>query len=149
MNKNLVCLWLPLMMAFSLVTISCSGPKAAAPESSNSTSTSGSPQPEAPLINMPTTNKSQLPVIQFTVNPTGIAPGGTAVLSWTVTNATSVSIDHGIGTVSLTGTKSVSPTAPTTYKLTALNDSGSMTRLVSLAVTQTAPSTPATKTPSK
>ncbi len=148
MNKNLVCLWLLLMITFSLVTISCSGPKAAAPASSNSTSTSGPAQPEAPLINVPSTNKSQAPVIQFTVNPASIVPGGKAVLSWNVTNATSVSIDHGIGTVSLSGTMNVSPTAPTIYKLTATNDAGSNTKLASVAVTQAAASTPATK-PSK
>jgi hypothetical protein len=149
MNKNLVCLLLLLVMACSLVAMSCAGPKTSPPASSNSTAASGSTPSEAPQINMPSTNKSQLPIIQFTVSPNNIAPGGTAVLSWTVTNATSASIDHGIGTISMTGTKSVSPTTPTTYKLTALNDSGSMTRLVSLAVTQAAPSAPATKPPSK
>ena len=38
-------------------------------------------------------------------------------------NATSVSINNGVGTVALTGTQSVSPATTTTYTLTATNAS--------------------------
>jgi sugar lactone lactonase YvrE len=47
----------------------------------------------------------------------------TATLSWSVTNAAAVSIDHGIGTV--TGSSiTVTPTATTTYTLTVTNAEG-------------------------
>jgi len=36
-------------------------------------------------------------------------------LSWSVSNATSASIDQGIGSVALSGTTSVSPDETTTY----------------------------------
>jgi hypothetical protein len=112
---------------------------------SSSGSTTGSKLPSnkelppEPILNIPTADKTKLPVIQFTVTPASVAPGATAVLSWNVTNATTVSIDHGIGTVQAAGTLNVSPAAPTIYKLTASNASGSSIKTVSLAVIQAAP----------
>jgi hypothetical protein len=144
MNKYLALLLLALLIPASLVAISCSGQKAAAP-GTNATSAPSQAQPEAPQVNIPTTDKSKAPVVQFAAAPAQIARGGTAVLSWTVTGATSVTIDHGVGAVSLTGTKSVSPAVPTTYKLIAANEEGLTTvKLVSVAVTA-ASTTPAPK----
>jgi hypothetical protein len=68
------------------------------------------------------------PVIKnFSANPNIEAgPGVSAILIWDTTGATSLSIDHGVGTV--TGnTVKVSPSAPTTYTLTAGNAVGSVT----------------------
>ncbi len=48
-----------------------------------------------------------------------------SILSWSVANATSVTIDHGIGSVALTGTTAINPTTTTTYTLTATNVAGS------------------------
>ena len=148
MNRKIFSLLL-VFMAVSLLAISCSGAKTG-PQSANTTAPAAT-QPEIPQVTIPTVDKSKAPVIQFSVTPASIAPGGSATLSWTVTGATSVTIDHGIGTVDLAGTKKVSPTTPTTYKLTAANESGaSATKLVSLAVTSStpAPATPPAK-PSK
>lgn len=66
-------------------------------------------------------------VISFQAAPEAIEPGGSATLSWEVIEATSVTIDHGIGTVPATGSVSVSPTANTTYTLTATNAKGTST----------------------
>ena len=73
------------------------------------------------------------PVISsFTASPATILAGGSSTLSWSVTNATSLSIS-GIGTV--TGTsKSVSPTQTTTYTLTATNISGSSTAQTTVTI---------------
>jgi len=149
MNKKYICLLFLLAIALPLIIASCSGSQTTAPPSSNSTSIQS--QPEAPPITIPAADKTKLPVIQFSAAPASIAPGATAVLSWNVTNATSVTIDHGVGTVSATGTKNVSPAAPTTYKLTAANAAGSAIKTVSVAVIQ-APATtppPSTSKPSK
>ena len=44
------------------------------------------------------------PVINsFFASPSAIIAGDSTTLSWTVTNADSVTIDYGIGTVALTG----------------------------------------------
>ena len=52
----------------------------------------------------------------------GIASGGTSTLAWSVTGATSLSINQGVGTV--TGTARCRPAATTTYTLTATNAAG-------------------------
>ena len=44
-----------------------------------------------------------LPTASLTVNPSSIQSGGTATLSWTTTNATTVTFNQGIGTVAATG----------------------------------------------
>ncbi|MDD5493309.1 MAG: hypothetical protein PHG36_01355 [Dehalococcoidia bacterium] len=65
------------------------------------------------------------PYIQyFTVTPESIAPGGTAVLSWSVLGALSVTVDNGIGSVTSVNTRSVSPGSTTTYTLSANNPAG-------------------------
>ena len=89
------------------------------------------------------------PTATFSVAPTSIASGQTATLSWSTTNATTVTINQGVGTVAASGTRSVSPTATTTYTLTATNSAGSVTATatVTLAGTRITPtitwSTPA------
>jgi len=57
-----------------------------------------------------------------------------STLTWSVSDATRVSIDQGIGLVDSTGTYSVSPTVDTTYKLTASNQGGDVTALVTVSV---------------
>ncbi len=75
-----------------------------------------------------------LPVITgFTANPSTITPGQSATLQWTVTGATSVSIDQGVGPVTATS-QSVSPTTSTTYTLTATNSGGSVTSTAVVSV---------------
>jgi hypothetical protein len=64
----------------------------------------------------------------FASNPSAINAGGPSNLQWNVTGATSVSIDQGIGAVSASGTKVVSPATSTTYTLTATNSAGTITR---------------------
>jgi hypothetical protein len=67
-------------------------------------------------------NENQEIIISsFEVNPDGINPGESAYLTWVVTGATLVSIDNGIGNVTLAGNKSIWPTETTTYTLTASN----------------------------
>jgi PKD repeat protein len=62
----------------------------------------------------------QSPNITFTVAPSRILQGATATLSWTVANATNVTIDNAIGTQPSTGSIAVQPSRTTTYTLTAV-----------------------------
>ena len=55
----------------------------------------------------------------FTASPGTIVEGGSATLSWKVTDSTDVSINEGIGEVDATGSIDVSPASSTTYTLTA------------------------------
>jgi hypothetical protein len=73
-------------------------------------------------------------VLSFTATPPNLPMGGgMTMLTWQVLNATSVSIDHGVGAV--TGTSaSVNVTATTIYTLTAMNADGTTTATTAVAV---------------
>ena len=73
------------------------------------------------------------PTATIAVNPSSITAGGSSILSWSTTNATTVSIS-GIGSVAASGSQSVSPTQTTTYTITATNSAGSKTATVTLTV---------------
>jgi serine/threonine protein kinase len=61
-----------------------------------------------------------VPVIQlFEADPASIEPGASTKLSWNVTHAKEVQLDHGIGSVAASGTTDVSPLASSTYEMTA------------------------------
>jgi hypothetical protein len=78
---------------------------------------------------------ASLPVVSsFTANPPGITAGNSSALSWNVSNATSVTIDQGVGTFAATGTTIVSPASTTTYTLTAANAAGSTTSMAQVIV---------------
>lgn len=76
-----------------------------------------------------------LPVIEsLMVSPSTIIEGESATLSWSVSNATSISFNQGIGTVAAIDSRSVSPSTTTTYTLTATNAEGSINQNVTLTV---------------
>jgi phospholipase C len=84
--------------------------------------------------------------VTLTATPPKVAAGQSAVLSWTSTNATSLSIDQGVGTVTgATGNVTVSPSTPTTYTITATNGTATATAsvTVSTALGVTLKATPA------
>ena len=60
-------------------------------------------------------------------------------MSWDVSNATSVTIDNGVGNVGSTGTVSVSPAMSTNYTLTASNASGWYSLTISVMVLAPSP----------
>jgi len=76
------------------------------------------------------------PVVNFfTASPQTITVGESSTLSWEVSDATMVSIDQGVGNnLALSSSVSVSPTATTTYILTATNDTGTVTEMVQITV---------------
>jgi hypothetical protein len=86
-------------------------------------------------------------IIRFSAAPQNIVAGQPATLFWVVQNAASVSIDNGIGTVSLGGSQDVTPTATTTYTLTATNPAGSVTSQVKINVSPAVKITSFTATP--
>jgi hypothetical protein len=79
---------------------------------------------------------AEKPVINsFAADRTSIISGEYAILEWDISNATSMSIDNGVGSVeTLTGTKSVFPTTTTTYTITATNSAGSVTKSLTITV---------------
>ena len=94
-----------------------------------------------------TVTTGQLPrIIRFSAAPMNISTGQNSTLFWVVENATSVSINQNVGSVSLGGSQDVSPAATTTYTLTATNQAGSVTAMTTVNVTVIAPPTIATFT---
>ena len=76
----------------------------------------------------------------FSASPVSINSGQSSTLSWSVTGATSLSIDQGVGTV--TGSSvSVNPTQTKTYTLTATNSGGSTTKSATVTVAVVSPPT--------
>ena len=79
----------------------------------------------------------QLPSItSFTATPSIITAGQSTVLAWTVGNASSTTINNGVGLVSGSSI-TVQPTYSTTYQLTAVNPVGTTTSNVLVTVNAT------------
>jgi phospholipase C len=81
------------------------------------------------------------PLGQLAVNiiatPSATSPAQPVTLSWASQNATTVSIDQGVGTEPLTGTATVTPTVSTTYTATATDAAGhTVTSTASVKVDQ-------------
>jgi hypothetical protein len=75
------------------------------------------------------------PAISFSATPDDIASGQTSTLVWDTTNATSVTIDNGIGSQPVSGSVVVQPTLTTTYTLTATGPGGTSTAQATVTVT--------------
>ena len=82
-----------------------------------------------------------LPVISsFTASPFSVTSGQSSTLSWAVLGATALTIDQGVGDVSGTTSSLVSPSATTTYTLTATNIHGAVTQSLTVTVNPPGPS---------
>src|SRR5277367_1017452 len=88
------------------------------------------PKPQAARIN------------SFTAEPQTIQRGQSATLSWSVANATNISIDQGLGSITANGTRQVFPANTITYTLTANSGGGNDMRSVTVNVTVPAPPPP-------
>ena len=102
-----------------LVSLACAGLAGCGSTLSNASSGPGSP----PVIT------------SFTSSPASVNSGASSTLTWSITGATSISIDPGTFTsAAATGSTTVSPTATTTYTLTATNAAGSVTSTATVTV---------------
>ena len=78
---------------------------------------------------------------QLALDSSSISVGNATTLRWTVANAAQISIT-GLGQVAASGAQTVSPTAATTYLLSASGAGGSASAQVSVAVNSAQPLTP-------
>jgi outer membrane protein OmpA-like peptidoglycan-associated protein len=65
------------------------------------------------------------PTVSISASPSSVAEGKCSMLSWAATNASSASIDQGIGRVDTSGSRQVCPARTTTYTMNASGDGGS------------------------
>ncbi len=82
------------------------------------------------------------PSLTFTVEPTSIQKGQSAMLRWQVSNATDMSIDQGVGAVQSSGQRQVYPNDTTTYTLSAKGPGGSDSKTVTVDVSTPPPPPP-------
>jgi peptidoglycan-associated lipoprotein len=106
------------------------------------------PPPPAPVPGSgaaPSGGSGQRPTVaEFVAEPSTIERGQSAALRWSVTNATEVLIDHGMGTVQSSGTRRITPPETITYTLTASGPGGNVTATATVTVTGPAPPPPTT-----
>ncbi|MFN7993924.1 MAG: peptidoglycan-associated lipoprotein Pal [Bryobacteraceae bacterium] len=98
------------------------------------------PAPQPPPPAAPT-------VTEFVAEPSSIERGQSSTLRWSVTDAQTISIDNGIGTVQATGQRRVFPSDSTTYTLTATGPGGTRTATATVNVTAPPPPPPPAETP--
>ncbi len=89
-------------------------------------------------------NASAPSISSFTATPPTIAPGNSAMLAWTLTGATKVTINNAVGDVTSVSSVSVSPAQTTQYILTATNGSGSSTAPLTVTVVSNTDTQPPT-----
>ena len=82
------------------------------------------------------------PTVTISASPSSIERGQSSVLAWQAINATNVSIDQGIGDVSTSGSRTVSPNASTTYTIAAKGEGGTATATARITVTAAPPPPP-------
>ena len=106
------------------------------------------PPPPPPPQPAPAPQAAPKPVINyFNAEPTTVSVGQPSSLRWSVTDATSIQIDNGIGEVSPNGRRGVYPTATTTYHLTANGPGGTAEADASVTVSTPPPPQPVPSAP--
>ena len=120
--------WIKVVVALAAVlAVSACGKKKAAPP----------PPPPPPPAPAPTAS--------LTANPNTINVGQSTTLMWKTDYATSVTIDQ-LGKVDPSGSRSVTPTISTTYRLVANNSSGTQEATARVTVTPATVTTTTTTT---
>ncbi|HEV8413591.1 MAG TPA: OmpA family protein [Bryobacteraceae bacterium] len=103
------------------------------------------PPPPPPPVEAPPPPppKAQPPRIDtFVAEPASVERGQSSTLRWSVANATSMTIDQGVGAVQANGTRQVNPGNSTTYTLSASGAGGMDTRSVTVTVNAPPPPPP-------
>jgi peptidoglycan-associated lipoprotein len=104
------------------------------------------PPPPAPHNEPAPPTVARAAVNSFTAEPSTIERGQSSTLSWSISNATDMSIDNAVGAVQSQGQRQVFPTSTTTYTLTANGPGGSDTRTVTVTVNTPPPPPPPANT---
>jgi OmpA-OmpF porin, OOP family len=84
-------------------------------------------------------SRASEPTVSVSGSPVSVKPGQCATLTWSSKNASSVSIDQGVGKVDPAGSQQVCPAATTLYTVTAAGDGGSGKATTTIMVAPLAP----------
>jgi peptidoglycan-associated lipoprotein len=99
--------------------------------------TQAPPTPPPPVAEAPAR-----PTVNIQANPNFITRGDSTTLTWSSTNATSLSISPGIGNVSAQGTQTVTPRDAITYTITATGPGGTADASVHISLSAAPPPAP-------
>ena len=75
------------------------------------------------------------PTVSLSANPASVEHGQCVTLTWSSTNASTVSIDQDVGQVDASGSKEVCPLSSTQYTITAAGERGSEQASTTVGVT--------------
>ena len=100
------------------------------------------PPPPSPASTEPAPRTERPTINSFTAEPSTIERGQSSTLSWSISNATDMSISQGIGAVQSQGQRQVFPTSTTSYTLTARGPGGNDSRSVTVTVSTPPPPPP-------
>lgn len=117
-----------LALSLSFFAVGCKKPTPIA----KTTPTAPTPAPPPPEV------KPAPAVRFFSVEPSSITAGQSATIRWAVEPGATVTIT-GMGTLPAEGSRSVSPTSTTTYRLSAVGPGGTTERSVTLNVSPAPP----------
>ena len=101
------------------------------------------PPPPPPAVAPPAR-----PTVNLQASPTFIQRGESTTLTWSSTNATSLTLSPGIGNVSAEGTQRVTPQDAITYTITATGPGGTADASVHVSVSAPPPPAPVAHEPS-
>jgi len=137
-NRTIMTSKTSVVLLASVLTIFAAGckKKAAAP-----------PPAPPPKAAEPAPAPAKPGVTSFTAEPRSIERGQSSTLRWSVSNATDITIDQGVGAVQTNGNRTVYPNNTTTYTLTANGPGGSDSRTVTVDVTVPPPPPPPAPAP--
>lgn len=124
------------LLAVTVIGSGC-GPKHVPTPAANSTPTAPAPTPPA------------RPTVTLQASSTFIQRGESATLTWSSTNATSLTLNPTVGSVAPEGSSKVSPTDSTTYTITATGPGGTADQSIRLTVSAAAPPVTADNTPTE
>jgi peptidoglycan-associated lipoprotein len=122
------------LLAVTAIGAGCGPKKVAAPP----------PAAQAPVVAAPPAR----PTVTLQASSTFIQRGESATLTWSSTNATTLTLNPG-STVAPEGSQKVSPTDSTTYTITATGPGGSADQSIRITVSAAAPPVAADNTPSE
>ncbi|MCW5976955.1 MAG: OmpA family protein [Bryobacteraceae bacterium] len=127
-----------VVLAFSLVMVSA-GCRKKPP----------APPPPPPPAEPKPAPPAKPSISTFVAEPSTIQRGQSSTLRWSVSNATEVSIEPGIGSVQPSGNRQVFPSSTTTYRLTAKGPGGADSASATVTVSQPPPPPPPAAPPPK
>ncbi|MBV9769145.1 MAG: OmpA family protein [Bryobacterales bacterium] len=105
------------------------------------------PPPPPPASTPAPTPQAAAMINSFTAEPSTVEAGQSSTLRWSISNATDMSIDQGVGAVQSNGQRQVFPRQSTSYTLTARGPGGMDSRSVTIGVMNAPPPPQAPSTP--